>query len=331
MDQTQQTFEWTKHKDEQLPKAQCADDALHATDREQPSDEQVLAEHCRLPPIGATGHLQADNWMPQTATPLPDAVAHGIFGWTTEGPIEPDEEEVLAITTEHSYELRALLIELQAVQDAARTGCDPRTGRPPRNGEAAEQLRERCESDERRLKQAYSDAIAVFAEAFGQKAADELDRWVRAQVAGSCDPPDAYDPTHPWHYLPQGDGALPVPMNQIPTDEDAGGFLENSLPKNPKKRLERIRQMLGEEREHLAADKLRYVEVVERGANALSRYDREIAYANDEIAVACTLALKYRHISLGLGRIAWLEQQIEKDAAGKLFTEAELPHAHHDS
>lgn len=322
MDQTQQTFEWTKYKDEQLPKAQCADDALPTTDREQPSDEQVLAEHCRLPPIGATGHLQADNWMPPTATPLPDAVAHGIFGWTTEGPIVPDKEEVFAITTEHSLELRGLLLDLQAVQDATRTGCDPRTGQAARNAEAAEQLRERCESDEWRLKQGYSDAIAVFAEAFGQDAADELDRWVRARVAGSGEALNSYEPTHPWHYLAEGDGASSVPLNQIPRDENAGHFLESSLPKNPKKRLERVCQLLDQERDRLAADKLRYLEIVERGAEALSRYDREIAYTSDELAVACTLALKYRHISLGLGRIAWLEQQVEKDATGSLFTDA---------
>lgn len=316
----QQTFERTKHNDEDHPKARFSDDALEL-DREQTSDEQGRVEHNPLPPIGACDQSQVEDWTPPTATPLAAAVTHGVFGWTTEGPLEPDSEDVLAITTEHSFELRALLIDLQVVQDAVRTGCDPRNGRTPRNAEAAEQLRGRCESDERRLKQAYSDAIAVYAEAFGQDAADDLDRWVRARVTDSGEALNSYEPTHPWHYLAEGDGAPPVPLNQISPDENAGNFLESSLPKNPTKRLERARQLLDEERKRLAADKLRYAEIIERGANALSRYDREIAYTSDDMAIACTLALKYRHISLGLGRIVWLEKQIAKEAGGMLFGE----------
>jgi hypothetical protein len=52
-------------------------------------------------------------------------------------------------------------------------------------------------------------------------------------------------------------------------------------------------------------------------------YDREIAYTSDDMAVACTLALKFRHISMRLGRIAWLEQLIKIDATGRLFTDAD--------
>jgi hypothetical protein len=128
----------------------------------------------------------------------------------------------------------------------------------------------------------------------------------------------AYEPTHPWHYLAAGDGAAPVPVTEIPPDEQAGRFIETDLPKNPKKRLMRIRELLDQERERLAADKQRYLDVIERGVDALSRYDREIAYTDAEIAVASTLALKYRHINLGLGRIAWLEEQVAIAAGNKL-------------
>ncbi|MGE3776146.1 MAG: hypothetical protein AB7F89_03095 [Pirellulaceae bacterium] len=163
----------------------------------------------------------------------------------------------------------------------------------------------------------------MFAEAFGQDAADDLDRWVRPRVADSGESLNSYEPTHPWHYLAEGVGAPPVPLNQIPPDENATNFLESSLPKGSTKRLERARQLLDEDRKRLAADKLRYAEIIERGANALSRYDREIAYTSDDIAVACTLALKSRHISMGLGRIARLEQLIKIDATGRLFTDAD--------
>lgn len=108
-----------------------------------------------------------------------------------------------------------------------------------------------------------------------------------------------------------GDGAVPIPVTEIPPDEQAGSFLEAELPKNPKKRLMRLRELLDQERERLATDKLRYLDVIERGIDALSRYDREIAHSNPEIVIASTLALKYRHISLGLGRIAWLEKQVD--------------------
>jgi hypothetical protein len=230
---------------------------------------------------------------------------------------------VSALTIEHSFDLRALLIELSLIEDAIRTGCDPHTGRPSRTPEAALRVQERCKVEENRLKRAYSNALAAYAEGFGPDAADALDRWVRAAVAGSPVSGSAYEPTHPWHYLKAGDGAAPTPVHEIPADDEAGAFLEADLPKNPKKRLERIRELLHQERERLAEDKQRYLEVVERGVEALSRYDREIAYTNDEIAVASTLALKYRHISLGLGRIAWLEEQIATAAPNNLFGEPE--------
>mgnify|MGYP001591226359 CR=1 FL=1 len=64
--------------------------------------------------------------------------------------------------------------------------------------------------------------------------------------------------------------------------------------------------------EALTADKERYVDIVQRGAEALSRYDREIAHTSDAMAVATALALKYNHISQGLGRVTWITQELEK-------------------
>lgn len=161
------------------------------------------------------------------------------------------------------------------------------------------------------------EGMACADEQFGQDGTDLLDPSVRKNVAGPHATADAYEPTHPWHYLSAGDGAAPVPVSEIPRDERAGRYIEAELSKNPKKRLMRMRDLLDQDRERLAADKQRYLDVIHRGVDALSRYDREIAYSNAEIAVASTLALKYRHISLGLGRIAWLEERVVTAAGDK--------------
>ena len=324
MERTQQMFDWAKNEADQLPQRAHAKTGKNDSLEQQivaPPNEAQFDPDATLPPAVARDGPDPDKRVPPVAQPLPDAVAHGVFGWTTEGPIEPDAEDVLSITTEHSHELRALLIDLDVVQDAARNGCDPRTGKLPRTPEAATQMKERCQSEEQRLKQTYADALAAYAEGFGQAATDLLDAWMRQHVAGPPASTNAYDPSHPWHYLPAGDGAAPIRLSEIPPDEQAGRYLEAAMPKNPKKRRERTRELLDQERERLAEDKQCYLDVIERGAKALSRYDREIAYTNDEIAVASTLALKYRHISLGLGRIAWLEEQIATVARDNLFGE----------
>lgn len=322
MKRSQQMFEWAKDDADQLPQRAHAktgkSDSLEQQSVAPPNDVQFDTD-ATLPRAVASDGSHPDELVPPTAEPLPDAVAQGRFGWTTEGPIEPDAGDVLAITTEHSHELRAFLIDVGVVQDAARNGCDPRTGKLPRTPEAAVHRKERCRSEEQRLKRAYADALAAYAEGFGQAAADLLDTWMRQHVAGPPASTNTYDPSHPWHYLPAGDGAVAIQLSEIPLDEQAGRFLETSMPKNPKKRLERTRDLLDQQRERLAEDKQIYLDVIDRGVKALSRYDREIAYTNDEIAIASTLALKYRHISLGLGRIAWLEEQIATAARGSLF------------
>jgi hypothetical protein len=137
-----------------------------------------------------------------------------------------------------------------------------------------------------------------------------LDTWTRKIVADcTIEPTDRYDPGHPWHYYHEGDNAQPIPVDQIEADLDIGRFIERELPKNPKKRAEKLQSLLSQERERVEHDKRRYQEIVERGAEALSRYDREIAHTSDEMARASSLALKYNHIRYGLGRVAWLEKR----------------------
>lgn len=252
---------------------------------------------------------------PPVPVPLPEAVAAGVFGLDVTGAIEPDAEQVAALVNEHANELIGLLVEAEALREAIRTGTDPRTGRAYRDSDAALKAAERNTAELRRIESTYADALAAFEEGFGTEATRQLDEWVRAEIAGGTHRRGGYDPGHPWHYYAAGDNAPPIPFDQIPACEEAGRWLERDLPKQPTKRVTRMRETLKREEEQLAADRERYEDVIARGAEALSRYDREIAYGgNDELARASTLALKYNHIRLGLGRIAWLRQRLPSQA-----------------
>ncbi|MCE7929713.1 MAG: hypothetical protein DYG91_14645 [Chloroflexi bacterium CFX7] len=241
-----------------------------------------------------------------------------MFGQTVDGPVNPDAEEVAAMTEEHANELVGLLGEIATVEDCVRDGRSPRTGKLPKDSNAKARLSDELRGELSRLKTSYADAITVYAEAFGEQAALALDEWARKAHAGTDRSHTSYDPGHPWHYYRGGDNAVPLPVDAIPSNLDAGRFIESDLPKNPAKREKKIRELYGEELHRLQDDERRYQEIVERGAEALSRYDREIAHGgNDEMARASALALKFNHIALGRGRIAWLEQQLHKN--GRAF------------
>jgi len=257
---------------------------------------------------------------PPMAKPLPAAVAAGAFGWTTDGPIAPDDEEVAALTAEHANGMIVLLSDSHAVEDAMRFGYDPATLRSPSTPEKRDTLMQSLEIEQKRLAESYTDSVNVYADAFGEPAAIELDRWVRTIIAAGDPHKSPYPPSHPWHYFHAGDNAPPVPVDEIPADDDAGRYLEPGLPKNQTKRIARLREWLTREQEQLEADRVRYADIVERGAEALSRYDREIAYSSDVMARACALSLKYRHVSLALGRLQWIKDELGKLGADELFT-----------
>ena len=267
-----------------------------------------------LPPLAALKTPTYES-VP-VAPPLPSAIDQCVFGATTEGPHVPDEDEIHAITVDQAVELTTLLADLQSVEDALRTDEDPRTGKIPKTSETRVKLREYLEGEAPRLKSAYADTLGAYADAFGAEAAERIDLWVRKTVADcTIAPTHRYAPSHPWHYYHEGDDAPPVAVDHIEGDMDVGEFIERHLPKNKVKRAARIREMLAQEQQRVEEDKRRYQEIVERGAEALSRYDREIAHTSDAMARATALALKYSHICYGLGRIAWLEREA---GAGRL-------------
>ena len=283
-----------------------------------PRDLEQLATPAKTRVSDEPGMAGVPDDLPM-AKPLPAAVAAGMFGWTTEGPIAPDDEEVAALTAEHAHEMIVLLSDSHAVEDALRFGYEPATHRIPATPEKRDALVQSLQKEQERLVGSYTDAMNVYADAFGESAAAELDRWVRSIVAAGDSTKSPYPPSHPWHYFHAGDNAPPVPVEQIPADEDAGQYLEPGLPKNRAKRIARLREWLTREQEQLEADKIRYADIVERGAEALSSYDREIAYTSDAMARAGALSLKYRHVSLARGRLRWIEDELKKLDAGELF------------
>jgi hypothetical protein len=149
-------------------------------------------------------------------------------------------------------------------------------------------------------------------EAGGQLLFDWATPPASAQLQGGkrelCQNEHRWPPNHPWHYLPKGDDAAPMPFEKIPASREAGRLLAEDLPKARARRIIQARQLQEAERARLEELRERYQDVVTRGALALSRYDREIAYGgNDELARAGTLALLFNQISVTRGRLKFLE------------------------
>lgn len=318
MKAVQQQFHWFDAGDATKARLSApANAALDASLPERQSTGQANQSHDEIHQNQADDPGRPDG-LPIPA-PLSQAVSAGVFGQTITGPVEPDADEVAALTEQHAHEMLVLLADGNAIEDSIRNGSDSRTGRVPRTPEARTRLAEFLQAEARRLSTAYADAVAAYAEAFGDDAAQALDIWVRKAIADTCAAEQSYDPTHPWHYFHAGDSAMPVPVDEIPTDDQAGQFVERDLPKNPAKRLMRLRELFARESQQLEADRARYMEIVERGAEALSRYDREIAHTSDAMARATALALKYRHVSLGLGRVKWIRAELRRLGADDLF------------
>jgi hypothetical protein len=308
-------------------------------------------------------------------------------------------ENLRALHEEHARHALALLSDLDVVTDARRLGIDPATGAPPRNEKQKERLERLYTEEPKRLEHAFEVLVDVYAEAFGDKAADafrkairawhagveviseqvpspsplptaveagvfgveedgavvrpgdeevqeitvevtdnllglpdgaerkallakyaedfgteaakELDRWTRLKSAVDEKEPIQYDPGHPWHYYHEGDGAEPMAVEAIPAGAISIDQFGVKWPKNPAKRRTLMQQMLEGQRRQLADDERRYRDLIDRGVEALSQYDREIAHGgNDDLAWASAVALKYNHVAGTRGRINTLEKTL---------------------
>lgn len=169
----------------------------------------------------------------------------------------------------------------------------------------ADALMERPNDPERQ------ELLKKYAEDFGPKAAEELDRWSRLKAEGDDTSSSEYDPGHSWHYYDRGDGADPLPLEAIPARTVTTEQFGVKWPKPAAKRRAMMEKMLAGQRAQLAEDEQRYRQLIDDGVDALSQYDREIVHGgNDELAWASAVALKYNHISGARGRVGWLEQQL---------------------
>lgn len=244
--------------------------------------------------------------------PLESALENGRLD-----PSDLEPENLAALHAEHARELLATLAAIDRVRESKRLGRDPNTGRVPRTVQQRERLAKVHSNEPARLQHAFEVLLDVYGECFGDEAAAELKVAVTCLHAGvevtsqSPAPRTAqYDPSHPWHYYHKGDGASPMPAGEIPA---AKSYLDLGvkLPRDRAKRREKLQKLYHDASDQLARDIERYTDLAERGVEALSNYDRTIAYGgNDAIAIASSLALKYNHISLGKSRLAALERTL---------------------
>lgn len=99
--------------------------------------------------------------------PLPSAIGKGHFGEDEHGPIRPTPAEVRAITENHAERLINLLEGLSEVEGfLANSQCSDRA---------------RLYHEKDRLLSAYQGAMAMYAEDFGEHAANRLDAYARHQ------------------------------------------------------------------------------------------------------------------------------------------------------
>lgn len=275
--------------------------------------------HAQFPPP-SLALLKAEETTPDESelpipvpTPLPEAVAKCVFGTDeNDDPVEPSAEEVHEISRLHGERLAELYASLAEVNDRSKAL-------------SAEQSIERLKEKERLTCQ-IQGLLGLYAEDFGEVAARHLQSWAQHE-AGHHEPADStsetapvvsatnatepqYDPGHPWYYLARGDGQPPLQLGNIPPNTCDGRFV-GKLPKGPVKRQAKLMQLLTDESAHLNEFEKHYRDLIERGAEALSQYDREIAYGGDrELAVASSLALRVNHIGNSRGRIQWLKAEL---------------------
>jgi len=217
---------------------------------------------------------------PPSPLPRPTSVQNGVFGLEEDGTPVEPEPE-----------------EVATITDAV-----------------ADQLLETTDEQSKKL------LLHQYGEDFGQPAAAQLDSWVQAKVAADEGAEFKYDPGHPWYYYHEGDGADPILLADIPARPTTEEHIGTRIPKNPAKRRMVLERMETDQRRQLVDDEKRYQDLVDRGVEALSQYDREISSGgNEDLAWATAMALKYSHICGGRGRLRWLEKELKTGQLPKML------------
>lgn len=78
---------------------------------------------------GRVSMHRADVLELPVVTPRPEAIAAGVFGMMTDGPVQPDADDAALIIEEHAAFTLQVLVDLIRVGHCAEHGLDYRTGR----------------------------------------------------------------------------------------------------------------------------------------------------------------------------------------------------------
>ncbi|MGD0462090.1 MAG: hypothetical protein ABSB74_06350 [Tepidisphaeraceae bacterium] len=124
------------------------------------------------PSVPANGLTLKLKWDFRTRFPEPTEQAIEAGAISTE---DMHPEGIRSIHEEQTREMLATLHDLDAVLDARRRGVDPRNNKMPMLKEAKERLKKFFETEPARLESWYSNLLGVYADAFGQEAADAFD------------------------------------------------------------------------------------------------------------------------------------------------------------
>lgn len=111
--------------------------------------------------------------------PLPEALAAGKLGDE-----DLSREQLASIHEEHAREFESLLRDLEAIEEAKRTGINPKTGTRPRTEKAREQLRRYLETAPSEIQQTLDILVGVYEDAFGASAASAFREAIEARHAG---------------------------------------------------------------------------------------------------------------------------------------------------
>ncbi|MEM8495443.1 MAG: hypothetical protein AAF663_08665 [Planctomycetota bacterium] len=260
-----------------------------------------------------------------------EAFVHG-----TLHPDNADAENIKLIHLEHAAEAHAMIGELDALETARQLGVDPITGKPPRTEKKWNELAELFANEPGRIRRRFDEHLAAYADAFGLVAADAFAISIQLRHRGievvqrtkpepmavslivlnnpRLHAEDQWDEGHPWHYLYEGDRATPVPVDQIEPSDKVHQF-DIKLPKDEHRKRERLESMHREAVKQLERDRQRYEDLRLSGTDAISEYDRTIAYGgNLQLAWASSTAMKFCHVRHSLARVAELNRLLGKDA-----------------
>lgn len=233
-------------------------------------------------------------------------------------------ENLRGLHLEHERVALAYLQEHAQLADAQLRGVDAKTGKPPSSEKQRIVFEAHLPRELERLKHAFEVLIDVYTEGFGNEAAEAFRKAVHARhhginVLAETPPPRVehnYARGHPWFYYAEGDGAAPVPLDSIEPAELTVEQLAGKLPKCPVKRREKLESMLREATSQAVRDEERYQELITRGAEALSHYDRTIAYGgNDPLGWASAMAFAFNHVRYSRGQKQLLLKLLKPEAS----------------